>query len=217
MEKGIYENDFVFVCDSREEAIEIEEVLVCPTFIARKDVYNEKIGGSGNKKGYSYYLDAEGNYHYLSREEFQKRTDLTTRKHTQNDKSRMKKIRREFLDSLTSEEYQEKYCGRVTSEETKQKISSKQKGVKRRPLSDAEKDIKREKSKSFWDSCDEEERKTKCRTKNPENEAIRRKKISENLKKPKETTVCPHCGKIGGIGAMKRYHLDNYKFKSKEQ
>lgn len=31
----------------------------------------------------------------------------------------------------------------------------------------------------------------------------------QKLRKPKPLTQCPHCGKIGGISSMKRWHFDN--------
>jgi hypothetical protein len=40
----------------------------------------------------------------------------------------------------------------------------------------------------------------------------KRTKISETSKgRLKETIVCPHCLKVGGIPAMKRWHFDNCK------
>lgn len=49
--------------------------------------------------------------------------------------------------------------------------------------------------------------------KTPEQRAeIRRKRHETESKRP--PTICPHCGKVGkGISNMKRYHLDNCKFK----
>ena len=40
-------------------------------------------------------------------------------------------------------------------------------------------------------------------------------KISNSLRKGKKTRVkeCPHCGKIGGVAGMTRYHGDNCKHK----
>lgn len=31
---------------------------------------------------------------------------------------------------------------------------------------------------------------------------------------PQERTECPHCGKVGGLSLMKRYHFDKCKFKN---
>jgi len=40
-----------------------------------------------------------------------------------------------------------------------------------------------------------------------------RKKLSEAQKGvPREQVQCPHCGKIGGIGVMTRWHFDNCKY-----
>ena len=36
-------------------------------------------------------------------------------------------------------------------------------------------------------------------------------KHRQNMRKPKRKIECPHCGKIGGINLMKRYHFDNCK------
>ena len=42
------------------------------------------------------------------------------------------------------------------------------------------------------------------------------RKLSDDTKmkmsKPKLRGICPHCMKVGGIGALKRYHFDNCKF-----
>jgi hypothetical protein len=35
----------------------------------------------------------------------------------------------------------------------------------------------------------------------------------QKMSKPQEQVECPHCGKIGGISNMKRYHFDNCKCK----
>jgi hypothetical protein len=35
--------------------------------------------------------------------------------------------------------------------------------------------------------------------------------------KKQKRVICPHCDKEGGIGAMKRYHFDNCKFKIKKE
>ena len=32
-----------------------------------------------------------------------------------------------------------------------------------------------------------------------------------NMRKPKPTTICPHCGKVGGVNIMQRYHFSNCK------
>ena len=31
--------------------------------------------------------------------------------------------------------------------------------------------------------------------------------------KPKEKVECPHCGKVGGVSVMTRWHFKNCKFK----
>jgi group I intron endonuclease len=48
-----------------------------------------------------------------------------------------------------------------------------------------------------------------------------RQKLSEANKGvplgPQEQVQCPHCGKIGGISNMKRWHFDNCKYKESEE
>jgi hypothetical protein len=48
-----------------------------------------------------------------------------------------------------------------------------------------------------------------------------RQKISEAMKGvplgPQEQVQCPHCGKIGGISNMKRWHFDNCKYKESKE
>ena len=84
--------------------------------------------------------------------------------------------------------------GRFFSDETKEKISESKKGKKRSEFSEG------------W--------------KKKISEANKGKKMSEESKKKfiesrtgmkyKEHT-CPHCGKVGRGGNMKRYHFDNCK------
>lgn len=39
------------------------------------------------------------------------------------------------------------------------------------------------------------------------------KETLEKMRKPKPKVKCPHCGKVGGISSMKRWHFDNCKEK----
>ena len=45
-------------------------------------------------------------------------------------------------------------------------------------------------------------------------ETIIKIKSNENLKKPKEKVICPHCNKIGGKPVMMHFHFNNCKFKN---
>lgn len=38
-----------------------------------------------------------------------------------------------------------------------------------------------------------------------------RAKASENMRGPRAVVTCPHCGKEGGGGNMRRYHFDSCK------
>jgi hypothetical protein len=88
--------------------------------------------------------------------------------------------------------------GQKHSEETKRKMSEAQKG-----------------------KTHSEKTKRKIREANKgENHPNYGKKLSEETKrklseakkgKPKPKITCPHCGKEGGAGIMKRWHFDNCK------
>jgi hypothetical protein len=80
---------------------------------------------------------------------------------------------------------------RETSTETKQKISAANTGKKR------------------TDEAKEKMARAKLGTKRSINAiATTTAKLSG---RPQESTACPHCGKTGGISAMKRWHYDNCK------
>ena len=78
--------------------------------------------------------------------------------------------------------------------ETKAKISKKLLGTKRGPMSDEQKKVL-SKIKLGKSQCTESN--------------IQRSKALAGVAQPK--IYCTHCGKLGGISAMKRYHLDNCK------
>lgn len=65
------------------------------------------------------------------------------------------------------------------SEETRMKMSAKQKGVPKGPMSEAQKQVRRDKQTGV-------------------------------LKGPQQQLTC-HCGKVGGVSNMRRYHLANCK------
>jgi len=39
-------------------------------------------------------------------------------------------------------------------------------------------------------------------------------KSKQKMRKPKEKVTCPHCGMVGGISQMKRWHYNNCKSKA---
>ena len=41
-----------------------------------------------------------------------------------------------------------------------------------------------------------------------------RKKSEKLIGRKRPTRICPHCGKIGGVGIMTRWHFDNCKFQT---
>ena len=92
----------------------------------------------------------------------------------------------------------------ITSDETRSKISKSMTGKKFGPISESRR-IKLRNSQLLRNSAS---RIHSAETK----EKMRKPKISTiNMKKPKNTSKCPHCGIEGGAGALTRYHFDNCK------
>jgi group I intron endonuclease len=115
--------------------------------------------------------------------------------------------------------------GKEHSDETRQKISEANKGV---PKSDEHKqkisEAKTGENHHMFGKNHSDETKLKMSEaqtgeNNPmygkEHSDETRQKMSEAHKGvpkgPQEQVECPHCGKIGGISAMKRWHFDNCK------
>ena len=92
------------------------------------------------------------------------------------------------------------FYGKKHTEETKQVIREKRK-LQVIKHTERSKKLLSESLKGHYVS---EETKQKMRGK---------RKSYSSKGKPKRTTACPHCGKIGAIAMMKRWHFDNCKEK----
>ena len=96
-------------------------------------------------------------------------------------------------------------AGMRVSDEARAKISKFQKGRKR--SEETKRKMRKPKSESHRANMGKphsEEAKIKMRKPRSEEAKI-------NMRKPKEKGSCPHCGKVGGVGALKRYHFENCK------
>lgn len=99
----------------------------------------------------------------------------------------------------------ESNLGLKRSEETKQKISDNvKKQYKQGKVSPLKGLDKSGKNNSFYGKSHSEETKLK----------ISLSKIGKSNKQDK--IFCPHCNKVGGKSLMKRWHLDNCKYKVKD-
>jgi len=94
--------------------------------------------------------------------------------------------------------------GRTHTEEAKAKMSVSQKGRKCSTCSDKTK--AKLSDGNFLGKAHTEESKAKMRK--PKSEETKAK-----MRKPKKQITCPHCGKTGGVSAMKQWHFDNCKLK----
>lgn len=107
--------------------------------------------------------------------------------------------------------------GKKRSEESKQKMRLAKIG-KKQTQEHIQKRVNKNKGKKWTD--EQKSNYKKIRVYGPEERKKRRingigrkhsKETIEKMKKPKETTTCPHCHINGSIANMKRWHFDNCK------
>ena len=103
-----------------------------------------------------------------------------------------------ILESISHKGERNPMYGKHHSPETRKKISEKQllsQSMFPRSHTEDTKKKMSESSKKGWDGND-----------------VRRELISNYRKgTPRPKIECPHCGKVGGEGVMKRWHFDNCK------
>jgi hypothetical protein len=115
----------------------------------------------------------------------------------------------------------EAHKGKNHSDETRQKISEAKLGV---PKSDEHKQKMSEANTGENNPMYGKEHTPEAKQKIseaklgvPKSDETRQKISEAKLGVPQEQVQCPHCGKIGGIGIMKRWHFDNCKYKESEE
>lgn len=109
--------------------------------------------------------------------------------------------------------------GHKLSQETKDKISARHKGKPRPWVSVAQKGNQHNKGRQFSEEwlrkMTESKRGNQNRKGIPHSDEMKKiisERTSAALKGvPKKRVECPHCGKVGGEGNMKRYHFENCK------
>lgn len=188
------------VCSDLTEdlAFELEEFLI--EEIGRRDLgtgtlCNLTNGGEG-QSGYMYSderllhqslrYSGEGNPNYGNTGE---KCVWYNKKHSEETKKKMSDSQK----------------GRVFSEEHKQRMRKPKSEKGRSAIAQARKD-------SSYNPSEETKKKISDSLKGRVFSEDHSSKISSALKgKPKERVTCPHCGKEGAIGLMKRWHFDNCK------
>jgi hypothetical protein len=186
-----YKYKIVRICSNREEAGALEKKL------------HEKFNVGINESFYNRAKQTSTGF------------DFSGVKHTPEAKRKMSEAKKgennpNFGTTQTPEHRQklsEANKGKKRTPETRQKMSEAAKGVPksdehRQKISEAQKG---ENNHNFGKEVSPETR----------------QKLSEANKGvplgPQEQVQCPHCGKIGGISNMKRWHFDNCKYKESEE
>lgn len=192
---------------TKEEAYEIEKLLVCESIIKRVDVYNEKVGGfGGSSQNREFHKSNE--YRAKLRESAKKYKErlLTEGKdHPQKGKKYTEEERQKYFKNNGHREkwyfgeHTKGFDGKHHSPESRSKISESlleyYKHNKKNSLS--------------------EEAKARISIANsgriPHNKGkkLDDETILAKMRKPRKTRTCPHCGKTGRGGNMSRYHFDN--------
>lgn len=219
--KQEFVRETLFADLSKEEAYDIEELLVDESFISRKDVYNEKCGGFGGScPGREFHQN----------EDYRKRLSDGVKK---------------YVDGLAVNDIPHHNAGRTPSEETRYKMSAAHigkhvgdlnhmygisyedhpKGMLGKIHSQESRDkiskagIERYKTSPPYERTSEIKKKisdAKRGCASPLKGIPLSEETKSKLRKPKSERMCPHCGKIGRGGNMVRYHFDNCKAKHAE-
>jgi len=181
-----------------EKAYQKEKELVDENFINRTDTYNVIGGGYGASKISSETKQKMSNSHkgIIKSEETRQRLSKAHKGKVMSEEAKQKmRIAKTGVNhplfgknhsSETKQKMSDSHNGKVMSEETKQKMSKAKSG---------------ENNPMFGKHISEETR-NKTRL-------AKLGKQSKNKGKIKPKIVCPHCGKSGGIPAMRRWHFNN--------
>lgn len=200
---------------SKEEAYEVENLLVDAKFISRKDVYNEKCGGcGGSNKGREFHLSEEyresrrksmQSYSY-SLKESGKDHPNKGRKHSQETLEKFanrkpKSGSEHHFYGISKEDHPKGMLGKTHDERTKLEISEKliehYKHNKKTPTTDEVKlkISEANKGKPAWNA----------------GKKVTDSAILQKMRQPRKQKTCPHCATVGAGGNMSRYHFDNCK------
>jgi len=202
----------------KEEAYDIESLLVDDLFISRTDVYNEKCGGFGGScPGRSFHQTNEfrkklsdGVNNYIKNlEEVGIPHHNTGRVPSQETRTAMSQSQTglrvgelNHMYGISYEDHPKGMLGKTHTQETKDKISKA--GIERYqkyPPYERTPEIKKKISDA-----------TKGRPAHNKG-VLLSEEIKKKMRKPRQEKSCPHCQKVGRGGNMVRYHFDNCKDK----
>lgn len=212
--KENFKRETLFECNSKEEAYDLESMIVCEKFISRPDVYNMKIGGfGGSDKGRKFRNpQLMSNRLSIAAKSYIKRLEETGLDHHNKGRPASDETRSKMSKSQTGkrtgelnpmygisyEDHPKGFLGKEHTEETKSSISeSLKEWYKNNPSYERTDEIKKKISDS--------------KKGQPGHKFTEEQK--QKLRKPRSKVICPHCEKEGGSNLMKRYHFDNCKDK----
>ncbi len=187
-----FTKEILYTFDNPEDMFAMELELVNKEFINDRITYNLKEGGIG---GFSYINNDP------------------------NIKEKQRNAIKEAFDNMTQDERNEKFghvgeanhnYGKSLSKETKQKLSEANTGRKHSAAANKKKSRPGPLNGMYGKKHSVS---TLEKLKSPKSEDHKQKISESKLGIKHKIVTCPHCNKSGGIVNMKRYHLDNCKFK----
>jgi hypothetical protein len=144
--------------------------------------------------------------------------DTSGTTHTEKAKDKISESQKNAWTEERKDNHSAAHLGTTHKQETKDKISASLLGKKKEPFSEEHKanmstaqlGIKKEPHKQETKDKISESHKNLP----PFSEEHKAKISASMLGKKKKTGTCPHCGRVMGLGGLKRFHLDNCKLKS---
>lgn len=205
---------------TKDEAFDIESLLIDDQMCTRKDIYNKKSGGfGGSNKGRQFHNQEEyrqklqnGNFKYQEKlksnglphhNKGRKHSDETKKKHSESRKG-MNTGADHWTFGLSKEDMPKGFLGKSFTDESKEKISkSLLKYYKTNKSYERTEEIRKKISESKKGSVTSDEVKKKLSD------------ATKGIPRGNQPIIeCPYCNKSGGSSNMKRYHFDKCKFKA---
>lgn len=192
-------------------------MIIIQEYETKDEAYNQEVilieeGNTISPNGYNIDAGGRGGSTFRSEETREKLRQLQTGKtHTEESKQKMSESRRGENNHM---------YGNTHTEEARRKISETHKGKPKPPPSpEALENMSRAQKNRERTDRDREgairrglAQRGKKKSK-PVTQETRDKLRDAFIGKPRPQETCPHCGKVGGVGAMRQWHFDKCRFK----